>query len=60
MANFGYDDDVLLIWEITGTGRRVGSYIIDLTIEDGIRLLLRKGTFEAYANPIDSIATKVW
>jgi len=26
MANFGYDDDVLLEWEITGTGRCVGSY----------------------------------
>lgn len=26
MANFGYDDDVLLNWEITGTGRCVGSY----------------------------------
>lgn len=26
MANFGYDDDVLLKWEITGTGRCVGSY----------------------------------
>jgi len=26
MANFGYDDDVLLKWEITGTGRWVGSY----------------------------------
>lgn len=26
MANFGYDDDVLLKWEITGTGRYVGSY----------------------------------
>ena len=25
MANFGYDD-VLLKWEITGTGRFVGSY----------------------------------
>ena len=25
MANFGYDD-VLLKWEITGTGRCVGSY----------------------------------
>ena len=26
MTNFGYDDDVLLKWEITGTGRCVGSY----------------------------------
>ena len=26
MANFGYDDDVLLEWEITGAGRCVGSY----------------------------------
>ena len=26
MANFGYDDDVLLKWEITGTGKCVGSY----------------------------------
>jgi hypothetical protein len=26
MANFGYDDDVLLKWEITGTGRCEGSY----------------------------------
>ena len=26
MANFGYDDDVLLKWEITGTWRCVGSY----------------------------------
>ena len=26
MANFRYDDDVLLEWEITGTGRCVGSY----------------------------------
>jgi hypothetical protein len=26
MANFRYDDDVLLKWEITGTGRCVGSY----------------------------------
>lgn len=26
MANFGYDDDVLLEWEITVTGRCVGSY----------------------------------
>jgi hypothetical protein len=26
MANFRYDDDVLLNWEITGTGRYVGSY----------------------------------
>jgi hypothetical protein len=26
MANFGYDDDVLLKWEITGIGRCVGSY----------------------------------
>jgi hypothetical protein len=25
MSNFGYDD-VLLKWEITGTGRCVGSY----------------------------------
>ncbi len=26
MSNFRYDDDVLLNWEITGTGRCVGSY----------------------------------
>ena len=26
MANFGYVDDVLLKWEITGTGRCGGSY----------------------------------
>ncbi len=26
MANYGNDDDVLLEWEITGTGRCVGSY----------------------------------
>ena len=26
MSNFGYDDDVLLKWEITGTGRWEGSY----------------------------------
>ena len=26
MANFGYDDDVLLKWEITGNGRCVDSY----------------------------------
>jgi hypothetical protein len=26
MANFRYDDDVLLKWEITGTGWCVGSY----------------------------------
>jgi len=26
MSNFGYDDDVLLKWEITGTVRCVGSY----------------------------------
>jgi len=26
MSNFGYDDDVLLKWEITGTGRCMGSY----------------------------------
>jgi len=26
MSNFGYDDDVLLKWEITGTGRCEGSY----------------------------------
>jgi hypothetical protein len=26
MTNFWYDDDVLLKWEITGTGRCVGSY----------------------------------
>ena len=26
MSNFGYDDDVLLKWEITGTGGCVGSY----------------------------------
>ncbi len=26
MSNFRYDDDVLLEWEITGTGRCVGSY----------------------------------
>ena len=26
MANFRYDDDVLLNWEITGTGKCVSSY----------------------------------
>jgi len=26
MANFGYDDDVLLKWEITGTGMCLSSY----------------------------------
>jgi len=26
MTNFGYDDDVLLKWEITGTGKWDGSY----------------------------------
>jgi hypothetical protein len=26
MSNFGYDDDVLLNWEITGTGKCVSSY----------------------------------
>jgi len=26
MTNFRYDDDMLLKWEITGTGRCVGSY----------------------------------
>jgi len=26
MANFRYDDDVLLKWEITGIGKCVGSY----------------------------------
>ena len=26
MTNFGYDDDVLLKWEITGTGRCVDRY----------------------------------
>jgi len=26
MSNFRYDDDVLLKWEITGTGKCVGSY----------------------------------
>lgn len=26
MSNFGYDDDMLLKWEITDIGRGVGSY----------------------------------
>jgi hypothetical protein len=26
MSNLGYDDDVLLKWEITGFGKCVGSY----------------------------------
>jgi len=26
MSNFGHDDDVLLNWEITGTGKCVSSY----------------------------------
>jgi len=26
MSNFGYDDDVLLNWEITGTGKCMSSY----------------------------------
>ncbi len=30
MLNFGYDDDVLLKWEITGTGKWVGVILISI------------------------------
>jgi len=71
MANFGYDDDVLLKWEITGTGRCVGSYshfnsmmkagqMLNKAIMIGNRFYGANNSQVKYAGMIELWAGKVW